>query len=104
MTDLIDSLLSAHPNIQVVARMSDTDDLRTFVQVNHADVLILGQGTDAAAETACPEAFSCYPTRVITVRNTGKSGMLWVIRPDGTPISELSASSLLQAATSSGPL
>jgi hypothetical protein len=105
MADLIDNMLSAHPDVQVVARMSDSEDLRTFVQGNHVDVLIIGQAADVAMEAAPPDAFSCCPRRIITVRNTGKTGVLWVIRPDGTPISELSASSLLSAATTSdGPI
>jgi hypothetical protein len=104
MADLIDNMLTAHPDVQVVARMSNSDDLHTFVRDNHADVLIIGQAADVAMEAAPFEAFSCCPKRIITVGDTGKTGMLWVIRPDGTPISELSASSLLSAATTSGPL
>jgi hypothetical protein len=104
MADLIDNMLSAHPDVQVVARMSDSEDLRAFVRDSHADVLIIGQATDVAMGAAPLEAFSCCPKRVITVRDTGKTGMLWVIRPDGTPLSELSASSLLSAATTSLPL
>ena len=104
MADLIDNMLSTHPDIQVVARMPNSEDLRTFVRDNHADVLIIGQATDVAMEAAPPEVFSCCPKLVITVRDTGKTGMLWVVRPDGTPLSELSASSLLSAATTPGSL
>jgi chemotaxis response regulator CheB len=104
MAELIDNMLSSHPDVQVVARNSEDDRLRTFVRRHSADVLIIGEPDDTGAEVAPAEMFSWCPMRVISVRDCGKTGMLWVMRPDGVPIGELSAKSLLRAATASGAL
>jgi hypothetical protein len=100
MSDMIEGMLSMHPDLKVVARTGPGEDVCAAVRYNRADVLITGQATvDEAATLAM---FSWRPTIVLTVSNSGQAGMLWVLRPDGTPIGELSAESLIAAARMAG--
>jgi hypothetical protein len=95
MMDMIESILSTDPEIEVVARLAMVADLQTWVQSHKADVLIIGRVVARLAESAPTEAFSWSPRKVITVADTAKYATEWIMRPDGVPLGELSAESLL---------
>jgi phosphosulfolactate phosphohydrolase-like enzyme len=72
--------------------------LRTAVQRNQADVLIIGRREGTPIDTFPTEVFSWSPRAVLTIADTGKDGMVWIPRPNGTLINELSLNSLTAAA------
>ena len=102
MMDMIESILSADLEIEVVGRMAPGADLPNSVRCNEADVLIIGPISHTLTETTLLKAFSCSPKKIVSIAETVKTGMIWVMRPDGTPISELSAEALIGAAKSTG--
>lgn len=104
MSDMIERMLSMHPDLHVVARTGPGEDVRAAVQRNHADVLIIGHAADIPDEAVPLTTFSWWPLKVLTVCNSGERGMLWVLRPHSTPIGELSAERLIAAVRVTGSL
>jgi hypothetical protein len=96
--DLIGGMLSKDPELDVVARLAEGESLRTAVQRYQADVLIIGQREAIPMDMLPAEAFSCSPAKLVTIGHTAKDGMVWVLRPDGTPINELSPDTLTAVA------
>jgi len=96
--DLIDGILSEDLHLDVVARLAVGENLPTAVKRNQADILIIGRGEGVYIDMLPTEVFSWCPRAVVTVADTGKDGMVWTLRPDGTPINELSSNSLIAAA------
>jgi DNA-binding NarL/FixJ family response regulator len=95
---IITDILSTDPQCEIMADMVEQNHLRSQLRETPADVVILAVPDVEATSSRCAELLAHHPaTRIIAITSDGKRALLYDLRPQVTPIDELSPATLLSA-------
>jgi hypothetical protein len=95
MLEFIEAILASHPDLHVVGRVPDNSNLRAATRRYRADVLIVMQPNGRVLEA--DRMFWCSPSKVLAIAEGGRTGVMYVLRPQATRFADLSADILVDA-------
>jgi hypothetical protein len=102
MTELIEQILAPHPEFHIAGRVAAGHDLSAAARRYRADVLIVLQPGCNATDAEVGKMFHSRPSRVLAIAESGRDGMVYVLRPHSSTVSELSSDSLVAAIRAGG--
>jgi hypothetical protein len=100
LSSIVTAALAQAPDIVVVGRIGDDEDLASGIRLTSADAVILQTSDPGAGESFAPLLRSFPTLKVVAIDRTG-SGFVQQLHPYSTRIAELSANAL-QSALRSG--
>src|SRR5512133_2645376 len=96
LRDVIRGILDEQRDMTVVADVPDCKSLRNVLPHGGADLAVYGLNCDDLLEV-CPQLFDEHPAiKVLTVRDDGRRGFMWQLRPASTALGEISAQHLVE--------
>lgn len=102
LRDIIDTTLSAQPDIEVVTGGATRPAVRVM-SVEHPDVVVIGLG-DSERSEAIEDLFGRYPhARVLGIASDGRHAFMHELRPHRVSLGELSPEQLVQVIRRAGP-
>ena len=102
MLNLVDRIITCHPDLHVAARVPADDELRAAVRRSRADVLVLMHPDGGGLESSVEGMLWCRPSKVLAIADGGRRGVLLRLRPHATVLDDLSADGLVDAIRSTG--
>jgi hypothetical protein len=102
MLELMEAILGQHPDLSIVGRVPADNKLAVAISRYRADVLILMQPDGSELAKSADQIFWSRPSRVIEIAEGGHKGVVHVLHPHATTLSELSADTLVDAIRSAG--
>jgi DNA-binding NarL/FixJ family response regulator len=98
LKDIVRSLLEEQDDMTVVGWLPDHATLREAILRTTPEVLVWGMDDDANVLDVAPQLFGDHPTlKVFEVRDDGRQGFLWELRPHRTTLGEISPLGLVAA-------
>lgn len=95
--DIITQTVSHEPDMQLVGEPTERTDLLSAARVTQADVVVVGI-SDRELPAECEALFTSSPgIRVLGITGDGRRAFLWELRPQRTPLGEVSPQGLVQA-------
>jgi DNA-binding NarL/FixJ family response regulator len=96
LRDIIVTVLNAQDDMTVVDQLPDHTGLREALASARPTLIIFGQLSPDVLEVY-PDLFASYPAlKVLAVREDGRQGFLWELRPHRTPLGEISPTQLVE--------
>jgi len=95
MLEFMKAIFMSHPDLYVAGDVPSDLNLSGAVRRYRADVLILMQ-PDLTTDRVM-EIFNCRPSKVLTITENGRQGMLYFLRPHLELLDDLSVRKLVQA-------
>ena len=96
LRDVIRGILDEQQDMTVLADVPDCRSLRNVLARGRADLAVYGLDRGELLEV-CPHLFDEYPgIKVLTVRDDGRRGSLWELRPCPTTLGEVSPRLLVE--------
>lgn len=102
MTELIEQILAPYPEFHIAGRVPAGHDLSAAARRYRADVLIVLQPGRSATDAEVDKMFHSRPSRVLAITGDGHDGVVYVLRPHISTLSELSSNSLVAAIRAGG--
>ena len=97
LCDIITDVIDTQPDMQVVGDVSDRAELLASVEATQSEVVVLGL-SDAELPPDCVNLFNAHPqVRLLGVAADGRRAFLYELRPQRTPLGEISPQGLLAA-------
>jgi DNA-binding NarL/FixJ family response regulator len=94
LREIVRGVVTAAPDLEVVAEHDEAVDLRETVEHDDADFVIVG--TDAAAETCMRSVVGAdLGVRALEIRSDGRECVLYELRPHRVALGEISPATLL---------
>ena len=104
LIEMITRIIAKEPEFVIVGAISECSDLTAAARRSQADLLIVGQRSFAEAIDITAVLSSSYPTRILTITESGHCGALHELRPHHETLVDISAASLVAAIrTAIGP-
>lgn len=97
LIEMITQIIAKEPEFVIVGAISECSDLTSAVRRSQADLLIVGQLSFAEAINITAVLSSSYPTKIITITESGQCGALHELRPHREALVDISAASLVAA-------
>jgi DNA-binding NarL/FixJ family response regulator len=95
--DVVSELIGQRADVEVVAELTDEDDLLATVEASRADFVILGPATREAPAYVERLMRALARPRVLVVSADAQQGVLYELEPRRTTLAELSTDTLLAA-------
>jgi DNA-binding NarL/FixJ family response regulator len=103
LCDIISSTLRSQPDMDVVGEPCDGVDVITAARQTHADVVVIGL-SDSELPADCAKLFDLHRRiPVLGVAGDGRRAFLYELRPQRTPLGELSPQELVNAVRAAAP-
>jgi len=97
LCDIITDVVGSQPDMVVVGELPERADLIPAVDRTQADVVVLGL-RDSELPDDCTPLFDAHPrSRLLGVAADGRRAFLYEMRPQRTPLGEVSPQGLLDA-------
>jgi hypothetical protein len=103
MLELVEAILALHPDLHVAGHVPADSNLRDAARSHRADILIVIQPNGAGSESNADRMFWRRPSKVIALAESGRTGVMYVLRPHATQLCELSVDNLVDAILSASP-
>jgi hypothetical protein len=100
MMEVLETIIASHPDLHVAGRVPSDGNLGAAMRQYRADVLIIMQPDSDGSESSANRLFWRRPSKVIAIADSGRKGVVFVLRPHATPLSELSTNNLVDAVRS----
>jgi DNA-binding NarL/FixJ family response regulator len=97
LIEMITQIIAKEPEFVIVGAISECSDLTAAVRRSQADLLIVGQRSFAEATDIPAVLSSSYPTKILTITESGQCGALHELRPHRETLVDISAASLVAA-------
>jgi hypothetical protein len=97
LSEIVGHIVVSMPDMKLVGRIVDGEDLLAAVRLTRANVLVAGQGTDDEREVYAPLLYKRPRLRIIAVAGDGATGLLYEFRPQRIALGEMSADALGKA-------
>jgi hypothetical protein len=97
LRDIITQTVSHEPDMVLVGEHTERTDLVSAARASQADVVVVGV-SDAELPAQCEALFMMSPgIRVLGITGDGRRAFLWELRPNRTPLGEVSPEGLVEA-------
>jgi DNA-binding NarL/FixJ family response regulator len=97
LLELVDAIISAEPDMLIVGEHFTDAELPGAATRTDADIVIAGEGDTPRAEQWISLLYQCPQLKVLVLEQTGRTALLYELRPHRTSLGEVSRSGLLDA-------
>ena len=97
LLDILSDIVASEPNMTIVCCVTDSENLLAAAQRTHANVIIVGQSAGDEGQQYIPLLFRRPRIKVVAIAGDGRTGLLYELRPQRIPLSQMSADALLRA-------
>ena len=102
LCDIIKEVVTSEPDLQIVGQLAARVDLAGAVDQTRADVVVVGL-RDHELPSDCLALFDSHPrTRLLGIAADGRRAFLYELRPQRTPLGEVSPAGLIEAIRGTG--
>ena len=102
LCDIIKEVVTSEPDLQIVGQLAARVDLAGAVDQTRADVVVVGL-RDHELPGDCLALFHSHPrTRLLGIAADGRRAFLYELRPQRTPLGEVSPAGLIEAIRGAG--
>ncbi len=96
LQDIVRKILSAEPDMQIQAATVAEREIASSPEVRDADVVILAE-PEARTDEYAAVLFAHPRLRLVAISDDGRRACLYELRPQRTPLGEMSPGALVQA-------
>ncbi|HWX30116.1 MAG TPA: hypothetical protein VNZ53_22100 [Steroidobacteraceae bacterium] len=97
LLDILSHVVASEPDMVVMGRVEDEEDLLAAARRTQASVLVVGQTMEDEREKYGTLLLRRPKLKVVAIAGDGKTGLLYELRPQRVPLGEMSADALRRA-------
>lgn len=97
LQDMVDSIIAAEPDMMIAGEWARGSDIAEAVACADADILIVADDAIRGVEQWDSLLFDRPRLKVLVLEQTGRTALLYELRPQRTPLGEVSRAGLVSA-------